>query len=110
MISWVLGSILTCFVLVVIPYVFIGAASGYVLGQARGGMAGGSALWCAVLGPFGWILTLALTSDARKRVSEGDFSNLQEMIPKLPSRLGASGSATDGARASAGDDDEELMF
>ena len=63
MLSWLTVSFLWLFVLVVVPYAMIGAASGYVVGIKRGRLAGAAALWGCILGPIGWILTFALTAD-----------------------------------------------
>ena len=99
--GWLVVSFMSAFVFVLIPYVMIGAASGFVLGQARGAMSGVSALWCAVLGPVGWLLTIFLTSDARDKVAATDFAGIADDVrARIPSAIG---------RESSGSSDQDLI-
>jgi len=88
--SWVVGTFMTAFVFILIPYVVIGASSGFILGQTRGAMSGISALWCAILGPVGWLLTIFLTSDARQKVADADFAGIAEDVKSIVPRASKS--------------------
>ena len=85
--GWLMGSALTAFVFIAIPFVMIGASSGFILGQARGGMSGASALWCAVLGPAGWIITLFATRSAL--TNDEVRTGVASAVAAISSRVGA---------------------
>lgn len=101
MLSWVTASFMWLFVLVLIPYVMIGATSGFLLGRARGAYATPSALWCSVLGPVGWVLTLVLTRSlmTNDQIVDGASRAMDAVSDAVPAnladRLGVGGSSSD---------------